>query len=377
MLGPLPTPAIAYLTQALRAQAGVVISASHNPFEDNGLKFFSAAGAKLDEAIEAAIENELEEPFATVDPARLGRARRLDDAVGRYVEFCKSTFDDDRDLRGLSLVVDCANGATYRAAPQVFSELGATVHTVGCAPDGLNINLKCGSTHPESLQRAVVDRGAGLGIAFDGDGDRVVMVGPDGRLLDGDDLLYVLARDYHARDALGGPVVGTVMSNLGLEKALASHDIPFRRTKVGDRNVLAALKSDGGVLGGEPSGHLLCLDRATTGDGIVAALQVLQGARRSGRSVAEIAADVTKLPQVMRNVRNVSDVALDAPTIRAAVAEAETRLGDRGRVLLRASGTEPLVRVMVEGEDVDEVERECDALVAVVTQVCAAVDARV
>lgn len=367
MLGPLPTPGIAHLAQALRADAGVVISASHNPFEDNGLKLFTATGTKLSDEAEAEIEAELERDFATVAPERLGRARRVDDAVGRYAEFCKSTFDEKLSLRGLKLVLDCANGATYKVAPQVFAELGARVSTIGARPDGLNINLNVGSTHPGQLCAAVVERGADLGIAFDGDGDRVVMAAPDGRLLDGDDLLYVIAGDRHARGELPGPVVGTVMSNLGLERAFAARNIPFRRARVGDRYVMQLLRQTGGTVGGETSGHLICLDRATTGDGIVAALQVLQAAARSGLPVHELAAGVVKLPQRLINVKLTRRMEVDGnPVLNDAVAEAERRLDGRGRVLLRASGTEPVVRVMVEGEDENEVGEVCRALAAVV-----------
>lgn len=377
LLGPMPTPAIAYMVQAENAAAGVVISASHNPFHDNGLKFFDAAGAKLDDATEAAIEEELEAPFSTVSADRLGRAHRVNDAVERYVAFCTAAMDAGIRLDGLRIVLDCAHGATYRAAPQVFSDLGASVTTIGCSPDGININLDCGSTHPQALQQAVVAQQADLGIAFDGDGDRVVMVARDGHLLDGDDLLYVLARDYALRAALGGPVVGTVMSNLGLERALVAHDIPFRRAKVGDRHVLAALKEGGGVLGGEASGHVLCLDKATTGDGIIAALMVLQSAVRAQRSVDEIAAEVIKLPQTMINVRISGRADISSPEISSAVADTEARLAGRGRVLLRPSGTEPVVRVMVEGEDIEEVRRSCESLAEVVGRVCAATGARV
>lgn len=377
MLGPLPTPAIAHLTQALRADAGVVISASHNPFHDNGLKFFSSEGAKLDDAVEEAIEAELECGFKTVASERLGRASRLDDAVGRYIEFCKSTFDENLDLRGLHLVLDCANGATYKSAPKVFTELGAKVHAIGVDPDGLNINHDVGSTHPEALQRAVVERGADLGIAFDGDGDRVMMVSRDGRLLDGDDLLYILALDYHRRGALNGPVVGTVMTNLGFERALGNQNIPFKRSKVGDRHVLAMLQQGNGVLGGESSGHILCLDRTTTGDGIVAALQVLQASIRNGQEVGAICAGVTKMPQVMINVRITGPFDAGDPRIQEEVAGVEAQLGIRGRVLLRPSGTEPVVRVMVEGEDATEVDAYCKRLAETVRAVCAGTPAQV
>lgn len=364
MLGPLPTPAVAHLTQAQRADAGVVISASHNPYEDNGLKFFSSEGAKLDDSVEAAIEAELEAPFTTVAPERLGRASRLDDAVGRYVEFCKSCCDGSLSLDGLHLVVDCAHGATYRVAPKVFAELGAKVDAIGVDPDGTNINRGVGSTEPRALQDEVRARGADLGIAFDGDGDRVVMVGPDGTLFDGDDLLYVIATDRSDNGDLRGPVVGTLMSNLGLERAFAARGIAFERAAVGDRHVLARLQQTGGLIGGESSGHLICLDRTTTGDGIVAALQVLQSVVRTGRPLAESLVPVVKMPQHMINVRCPTRVDLDGDGIRAAVTAAESSLGERGRVLLRASGTEPVVRVMVEGEDAAEVMRLCTHLAA-------------
>ena len=372
MLGPVPTPAIAYLTQAQRAAAGVVISASHNPFGDNGVKFFSSRGTKLDDALEEAIEAELERPFTTVPPAKLGRARRLDDAVGRYVEFCKGTFDESLDLRGLNIVLDCANGATYKAAPQVFAELGATVFCIGCQPDGFNINRDSGSTSPETLQRTVVERGADLGIAFDGDGDRVMMVDAKGRLLDGDELLFVIAAERAARGALQGPVVGTVMSNLGLERAFAERGIAFERSQVGDRHVLRLLEESGGIVGGESSGHLICLDQTTTGDGIVAALQVVQAAVRAGKSVAELASPVAKLPQHMINVRVNGRPDLGAKAVKDAVAAAERAFGPRGRVLLRPSGTEPVVRVMCEGEDEAEVKRICETLAGDIDQVCTA-----
>ena len=372
MLGPVPTPAIAYLTQAQRASAGVVISASHNPFEDNGLKFFSSHGTKLDDALEAAIEAELERPFTTVAPDKLGRARRLDDAVGRYVEFCKNTFDESLDLRGLNIVLDCANGATYKAAPQVFSELGANVHCIHCQPDGLNINLDSGSTHPGALQRAVVERGADLGIAFDGDGDRVMMVDGTGRLLDGDDLLYIIASDRDAQGELSGPVIGTVMSNLGLERAFGARGIPFERAAVGDRHVLRRLEETEGLIGGESSGHIICLDRTTTGDGIVAALQVLQAAVGSGTTLAELASVVVKLPQLMINVRVAGKPDLGSKPVLDAVAAAERALGGNGRVLLRPSGTEPVVRVMCEGEHEADVERVCRSLADDIERVCTA-----
>ncbi len=374
MLGPLPTPGIAFITQDRAAAAGIVISASHNPHEDNGLKFFSATGAKLDDAIEEAIEAELERPFATVPPGRLGRARRLEDAAVRYVEFCKRSLDGAPRLDGLHIVLDCAHGATYKVAPAVFSELGARVDAIGVRPDGTNINRDHGSTNPAALQREVVACGADLGIAFDGDGDRVVMVGADGTLYDGDDLLYVIAAARIADGGLRGPVVGTLMSNLGLERAITALGAGFERTKVGDRHVLARLLETGGELGGESSGHILCLDRATTGDGIVSALQVLRAVAASGRGLGELLTPMTKLPQKMINVRCDTRPDLDAAPVLAAVKAAEDALAGRGRVLLRASGTEPVVRVMVEGDDGAEVERVCEHLADAVTAVCAGPD---
>ncbi|WP_049622407.1 phosphoglucosamine mutase [Frateuria defendens] len=367
LLGPMPTPAVAFLTRSMRAAAGIVISASHNPHQDNGIKFFSADGEKLPDEVEQAIERELEAEFVTVPSERLGKAVRLADAAARYTEFCKATVAEDFSLHGLKIVLDCANGATYQAAPKVFAELGAQVVAIGDRPDGLNINLEVGSTHPQTLQRAVLAHGADLGIAFDGDGDRVQLVDRHGALADGDDILYVLACSWRSRGALKGPVVGTLMSNYGLEKALAGMGIALVRANVGDRYVLQQLKAHGGLLGGETSGHILCLDRHTTGDGIVAALAVLEALAASGQDLAEARQGLHKLPQVMLNVRaDGAREALDGEPVRHALAEVEQALRGRGRVVLRASGTEPLVRVTVEAADADEVQQLAERLAGVV-----------
>jgi phosphoglucosamine mutase len=369
MLGPMPTPAIAYLTRTLHASAGIVISASHNAYVDNGIKFFSGEGSKLSDDVEHAIEAELEKPMITVESDRLGKARRVEDAAGRYIEFCKSTIPLSLSLKGLKIVVDCANGATYQVAPSVFHELGAEVTAIGVSPDGLNINLECGSTHPEQLQRMVSELNADVGIALDGDGDRVLMVDDKGVLLDGDELLFIIAMSRYQQGALNGGVVGTLMSNLGLEHALLSLDIAFDRADVGDRYVLERLKQNHSMLGGESSGHIICLDRTTTGDGIVSALQVLAAMVQTGKSLRELKAGMKKYPQRMINVpiaKNV-DVAT-VSDIQAAVKSAEQRLAGRGRVLLRPSGTEPVVRVMVEGEDEKQVIEEADQLASVVAK---------
>ncbi len=352
LLGPMPTPGIAYLTRTLHADAGIVISASHNPFEDNGIKFFSGLGTKLPDEVELAIEAELDKPMGMVDSSRLGRAQRVSDAAGRYIEFCKSTFPYQSDLKGLKLVVDCANGATYHIAPSVFRELGAQVTTLATQPDGLNINVGCGSTHPEELQRRVVESGADLGIALDGDGDRLIMVDHRGELVDGDELLFIIARARQQSGQGVSGVVGTLMTNLGAEHAFDAAGIPFVRAKVGDRYVMEQLLAHGWQIGGESSGHLICLDRTTTGDGIISALQVLAALRREGRTLAELKAGMHKYPQILINVRLERKVDINGvPAVQNAVRDAELLLGRRGRVLLRPSGTEPLVRVMVEGED--------------------------
>lgn len=352
LLGPMPTPAIAYLTRTLHADAGIVISASHNPFQDNGIKFFSATGTKLCDAVELEIEAELEKEMQCVDSASLGKAVRVVDAPGRYIEFCKSTVPSSLSLKGMKIVVDCAHGATYHIGPNVFTELGAEVVAIGVNPNGLNINKDVGSTQPAALQRTVLEQGADLGVALDGDGDRVIMVDHRGEIVDGDELLYIIARSRLNEGSLPGAVVGTLMSNLGLELALQRDGVDFKRAKVGDRYVMELLAHGGWTLGGESSGHIICLDRTTTGDGIVAALQVVCAVQRSGLSLNELKAGMSKFPQRMENVRVSGKVDIDAsPAIRLAVSQAETELGDRGRVLLRPSGTEPLVRVMVEGED--------------------------
>jgi phosphoglucosamine mutase len=351
LVGPMPTPGVAYLTRALRLSAGIVISASHNPHQDNGIKFFSAAGTKLDDATEMAIEAALDKPLQCASSARLGKARRVEDAAGRYIEFCKSTFPANLDLRGLRIAVDCAHGAGYHIAPHVFHELGAEVITVGAAPDGFNINKGVGATNPESLRRAVRKAKADLGIALDGDGDRLIMADVAGRIYDGDELLYVIAAHHKRMRTLKGGVVGTQMTNLAMAQALAKLKIPFARAKVGDRYVLEMLEARNWQLGGENSGHIICLDQHTTGDAIVSALQVLQ-ALLSAKTTLAKAVDFALYPQVLVNVRvanGAARTALSAAAVTKAVAAAERTLNGAGRVLLRASGTEPLIRVMVEG----------------------------
>jgi phosphoglucosamine mutase len=363
--GPIPTPAVAYLARALRLQAGIVISASHNPFEDNGIKFFAASGDKLPDAIEQQIERRLEDPIVTAPSAGLGKARRINDAAGRYIEFCKSTFPNDLDLRGLKIVVDCAHGASYHIAPHVLHELGADVVAVGNQPDGLNINRGCGATHPQALVLAVGDNDADLGIALDGDGDRVVMADRSGRLYDGDQLLFVIARHRRQTGSLRGGVVGTLMTNFGLEQALARQDIPFQRAAVGDRYVLEKLHEVGWQLGGENSGHIICLDKHTTGDGMVSALQVLHALRASDSSLDSLASDLALYPQVLVNVRVERGVdPCQRPQVRAAIQQAEARLAEHGRVLLRPSGTEPVIRVMVEGESETLVRELAESIAA-------------
>jgi len=353
LLGPMPTPAVAYLTRTLHACAGIVISASHNPFYDNGIKFFSADGEKLPDEVEQAIEAELAQPFSTVSSEKMGKAVRIDDAAGRYIEFCKGTIPFEIMFRGIKIVVDCAHGATYRVAPAVLEELGAEVVAVGVDPDGLNINEGCGSTSPELLSRAVLENKADIGIALDGDGDRVIMVDHRGEVVNGDELLYIIATARQDEGILQGGVIGTVMSNFGLELALKERGIPFMRAPVGDRYVHKALIDNGWTLGGEASGHLLCLDRTSTGDGIVSALQVLEVMVSKGKSLSELTSDVQKLPQIMINIpvsSKVSDMDESEP-INSAVKLVEQQLGETGRVILRPSGTEPLVRVTLEGMD--------------------------
>ena len=369
LTGPMPTPAVAYLTRALRAQAGIVISASHNPFYDNGIKFFSSLGTKLPDNIEHAIEAELEKPMQVMESSKLGKARRIGDAAGRYVEFCKSTFPNNLDLRGLKIVLDCAHGATYHVAPPVFHELGAEIITIGNKPDGLNINEQVGSTHPEALRKAVLEHQADLGIAFDGDGDRVMMVDNNGQLLDGDQLLYIITLARHNNGTLQGGVVGTLMTNLALEHKFAALNIPFVRAQVGDRYVLEQINQNGWQLGGENSGHILVLDKHSSGDGIIAALQVLQALVESNKSLAQLAADLTLYPQVLINVKTAQKIDLaNHAQIQASVHAAEKALAGRGRILLRASGTEPLIRVMVEGENQLQVQTLAQNIADVVTQ---------
>jgi len=371
LLGPMPTPAVAYLTRTLYACAGIVISASHNPYHDNGFKFFSADGEKLPDETEDAIERELEKPFETVESRSLGKAVRIEDAAGRYIEFCKGTLPFGTLFGGMRLVVDCAHGSTYKVGPAVLRELGAKVRAIGNMPDGFNINEGCGSTDITALRGEVLERGADAGIAFDGDGDRVVMIDAAGGIVDGDDLLYILARARQEEGTLQGGVVGTVMTNLGLELALRERGIPFVRTQVGDRYIHRALVENGWALGGESSGHILCLDRASTGDGIVSALQVLEVMARSGRHLGELHAAVQKFPQTMINVPVTAGAGArlqESPTILAAVASAESEMNGRGRVILRPSGTEPLIRVTLEGEDAGQIDRLAQQLADVVRE---------
>ena len=368
LCGPMPTPAVAYLTRALRLQAGVVISASHNPFDDNGIKFFSAQGTKLPDAVELDIEARLEQPMSCMESAKLGKARRVDDAAGRYIEFCKSTFPNDLDLRGLKIVVDSAHGAAYHVAPNVFHELGAEIVGVGGTPNGLNINKEVGATAPAALRRTVLDTHADCGIALDGDGDRLVMVDAAGTLYDGDQLLYVIARHRAQNQPVPG-VAGTLMSNLGFEHAMARLGIAVGRARVGDRYVLEMMQEKGWLLGGENSGHIICLDRHTTGDGIIAALQVLAALRATGETLAEACADLTLYPQKLINVRMPAGFAWAADAgIRTAVKAAEATLDGGGRVLLRPSGTEPLLRVMVEGRDSAVVLAQAEVIAGAVRQ---------
>ena len=366
LLGPLPTPAIAHMTRAFHADAGIVISASHNPYFDNGIKFFSGAGKKLSNELQDAISQQLEQPIVIDQPDQLGKSFRVDDAVGRYIEFCKSTFPYHLNLRGLKIVIDCANGAGYVAAPAVLRELGASVIAIHNTPDGRNINEGCGSTHPESLQQAVLEQQADLGIALDGDADRVVMVDHLGNLVDGDAILYILATKRR-KPAQG--VIGTLMSNMGLELALQAQNITFLRAKVGDRYVMADLEANGWLLGGEPSGHILCLDKSTTGDAIIAGLQVLAAMVEQGKSLHELVSGFDVLPQTLVNVRlkQVADPFAN-PVLAAAFAQAEHALQGKGRLLIRKSGTEPMIRVMVEGKDAAEVAQMAQELADLVRQ---------
>ena len=368
LLGPMPTPAVAYLTRTYRASAGIVISASHNPYQDNGIKFFSSKGMKLGDEVELEIESWLEKDLEVVAPDQLGKAKRIDDAVGRYVEFCKSTIPSVMSLDGLKIVLDCAHGATYQVAPYVFRELGAEVLTIGVQPDGLNINKDVGSTSPQALVDKVLECQADLGIAFDGDGDRVVMVDHKGEVVDGDELIYIIAKNRKTSGRLDGGVVGTLMTNYGAELAFADLGIPFLRAKVGDRYVMELLKQNDWQLGGEGSGHIVCFDKATTGDGIVSALQVLIAVWREGKSLHELKSSMNKLPQILKNVRIKEKMdPMQNERIAAAVNQQQERFAGKGRVLLRASGTEPLIRVMAEGENPDLVSSVVDELVSEVS----------
>jgi phosphoglucosamine mutase len=369
LLGPMPTPAIAYLTRTLRAQAGIVISASHNPYYDNGIKFFSSQGTKLPDHLELAIEEQLDKPMTTVESARLGKAVRIVDAPGRYIEFCKSTVSSDIILNGLKIVVDCANGAAYHIAPNVFRELGAEVIEIGVEPNGLNINLDCGATHPEVLRQHVLQHKADLGVALDGDGDRIIMVDHLGNVLDGDELIYIIVKHRQEMGVLKGGVVGTVMSNFGLESALKDLNIDFVRVPVGDRHIMSELLKRKWHLGGEPSGHIICSDAITTGDGIITALQVLSVMIHTQQNLNTLKSGLKKFPQVLVNVKVTDSSELNnRPRIQTALKNVEGELGASGRVLLRRSGTEPLVRVMVEGKDHDQVNQLANQLADVVRE---------
>jgi phosphoglucosamine mutase len=365
LLGPVPTPAVAYLTRARRASLGVVISASHNPYEDNGIKFFSAKGAKLSDEWEIAVEKLVDEPPVWVSSAELGKAKRMDDAAGRYIEFCKSTFSNELSLKGLKIVVDAAHGAAYQIAPKVFHELGADVIAIGCAPDGLNINKDVGATHPEALVAAVKLHQADYGVALDGDADRLQFVDGTGRLYNGDELLYLMVTDRIARDEVVPGVVGTLMTNMAVELAIKAKNIEFVRSKVGDRYVLELLQEKKWLLGGEGSGHLLALDKHTTGDGLISALLVLQACVATGQTMAELLSDVVLFPQVLINVRLGKDQNWQANAqLKQAIQEVEAELGQTGRVLIRASGTEPLVRVMVEAQSAEVAQRCAEKMAA-------------
>jgi phosphoglucosamine mutase len=366
LVGPMPTPGVAFLTRALRLSAGVMISASHNPYEDNGIKFFSADGMKLPDAVESEIESLLDAPLTVATSAHLGKAERVHDAEGRYLEFCKGTFPKQRSLRGVKLLVDCAHGANYRVGPRLFQELGAEVITVGTQPNGFNINDGCGATHPLALGKAVVDHGADFGIAFDGDGDRLAMADHNGVVFDGDQLLYAMVKHRHAEGRLRGGVVGTLMTNFAFEKRLADMGVAFMRAKVGDRYVLETLVEKGWECGGENSGHLICLDCHSTGDAMISALQVLAGLVANGQTLGEYTRELRLLPQVLVNVKLTGKVDLQDGAVREAVTRAEADLAGRGRILLRPSGTEPVVRVMVEGEDRVHVQALADAIAAAV-----------
>ena len=363
LLGPMPTPAVAYLTRTLRASAGIVISASHNPYYDNGVKFFSVQGTKLPDDIEKKIEHYIDAPMTTVDSSILGKARRIGDAAGRYIEFCKASIPTRLDFSGMKIVVDCAHGATYHIAPHVLRELGADIVVVGAEPNGLNINEGCGATKPDMLVAAVLENKADFGIALDGDGDRLVMVDHKGEVVDGDELIYIIAKSRQDVGQMSGPVVGTLMTNLGMEYGLKNLGIELLRANVGDRYVLEMLSTHKGILGGENSGHIICLDRTTTGDGIIAALQVMAEMHDSGRTLNELKSGMQKYPQILVNVKTAKKMTPEAEvSIQKAVKGVEDKLGAKGRVLLRASGTEPLIRVMVEGEDATVVENYAQQL---------------
>ncbi|GEM78820.1 phosphoglucosamine mutase [Vibrio superstes] len=369
--GPMPTPAVAYLTQTFRAEAGIVISASHNPYYDNGIKFFSSEGTKLPDDIELAIEAELDKDIECVESALLGKASRMNDAAGRYIEFCKSTFPSNANLSSLKIVVDCAHGATYHIAPNVFKELGAQLVLMGCEPDGLNINAEVGATDVRALQAKVVEEKADLGLGFDGDGDRIIMVDHKGNKVDGDQIAYIIARDALRRGELKGGVVGTLMTNLGMENGLKQLGIPFSRAKVGDRYVMEQLKEKGWSIGAENSGHVILLDKVTTGDAIVAALQVLSSIVDSGMSLFDLSQGMTLYPQELINVRFSGDTdPMQLDVVQQSVVQAEQELGDKGRVLLRKSGTEPLIRVMVEGEDGELVLKLANRIADTVREHC-------
>ena len=358
LLGPMPTPGIAYLTRTLRAKTGIVISASHNPYYDNGIKFFSVHGTKLPDELEEKIEHYIDSPMTTVESAQLGKAKRIGDAAGRYIEFCKGSVPTRLDFSGLKIVVDCANGATYHIAPHVFSEVGATVITIGVEPNGLNINEECGATSPAKLVAAVLQHQADIGIALDGDGDRLIMVDHKGEIVDGDELIYIIAQSRLEAGQMSGPVVGTLMTNLGMEHGLKRLGLDLLRANVGDRYVMEMLTEHKGILGGENSGHIICLDRTTTGDGIIAALQIMAEMECTGKSLYELKSGMQKYPQILINIKTTKKINVSTNEyIQRSMRAVEQKLGDTGRVLLRASGTEPLIRVMVEGEH-DELVRE-------------------
>jgi phosphoglucosamine mutase len=362
LLGPMPTPAIAYLTRTLHAKAGIVISASHNPYYDNGIKFFSSQGTKLSDEIERKIEMYLDLPISTVESSKLGKAKRVVDAAGRYIEFCKASVPSGLDFEGMKIVVDCANGATYQIAPHVFEELGAQVITIGAEPNGLNINEGYGATQPEKLVQTVLANQADLGVALDGDGDRVIMVDHKGEVVDGDELIYIIAKSRLRTGTLTGPVVGTLMTNLGMEHALKTLNVPLLRANVGDRYVIEMLAEHKGMLGGENSGHIICLDKTTTGDGIIAALQVIAEIQYTGQTLHELKSGMQKYPQVLINLKTAHKIDLNHEGIQRAVRAVELGLGNEGRVLLRASGTEPLIRIMVEGCDQANVDKYANEL---------------